>query len=60
MKNDDPDEEGEFVCKCECGGNVLGVRDFGRLWTWCDTCTPVVKVDVTKLGHPVRAKESPS
>jgi hypothetical protein len=33
-----------FICKCECGGNVLGVRDFGRLFTWCDRCTPVETV----------------
>lgn len=34
----------EFVCKCECGGNVIGVREFGRLWTWCDKCSPVETV----------------
>jgi hypothetical protein len=36
--------DGEFVCKCECGGNVLGVREFGRLFTWCTECTPITKV----------------
>ena len=35
-----------YVCKCECGGNVRGVRDFGQLWTWCEKCTPVQTVKV--------------
>lgn len=38
-----------YVCKCQCGGNVRGVRDFGRLWTWCTKCTPVVKVNLGRL-----------
>lgn len=38
--------EGKFICKCECGGQVRGVESFGRLWTWCEKCTPVVKVVV--------------
>ena len=36
-------EKGRIICKCECGGNVRGVEQFGRLWTWCEKCTPVVK-----------------
>lgn len=29
------------LCKCECGGNVRGVEEGnGRLFTWCDKCTP--------------------
>lgn len=32
------------VDKCECGGTVYGVRGFGRLFTWCSKCTPVVRV----------------
>jgi hypothetical protein len=27
--------------KCDCGGQVRGVQDFGRLWTWCEKCTPI-------------------
>lgn len=33
-------KEGKFVCRCECGGQVRGVESFGRLWTWCEKCTP--------------------
>lgn len=42
--------EGRRICKCECGGQVLGVEGFGRLWTWCERCTPVVKIDPRKIG----------
>lgn len=38
-----------YVCRCDCGGIVAGVYDFGRLWTWCRKCTPVVKVNIKKL-----------
>ncbi len=36
--------KGEKVGKCECGGTVRGVRDFGRLFTWCEKCTPIVRM----------------
>jgi hypothetical protein len=36
-----PKREGRHICKCECGGEVRGVDGFGRLWTWCEKCTPV-------------------
>lgn len=36
-------KEGRHVCKCDCGGALRGVEEFGRLWTWCEKCTPVVK-----------------
>lgn len=39
--------EGRRICECECGGAVRGVESFGRLWTWCEKCTPVVKVAVS-------------
>lgn len=38
--------EGRFVCRCECGGEVRGVRQFGRLWTWCTKCSPVVVINL--------------
>lgn len=38
--------EGRRICKCECGGTVRGVEDFGQLWTWCERCTPVEKITV--------------
>ncbi len=36
--------KGRRICKCECGGIVRGVRDFGRWFTWCEKCTPVIKI----------------
>ena len=41
--------EGRRICKCECGGVVRGVESFGRLFTWCEKCTPVVTFTVTDL-----------
>ncbi len=40
--------------RCECGGRMLYDFDFGRVWSACDTCTPVVHVDISKimLGMP--------
>lgn len=29
---------------CKCGGKMLYTRDHGRIFSCCDTCTPVVKV----------------
>lgn len=40
----DKDDEGRYIGKCECGGDVRGVSQFGRLWTWCKKCTPVINV----------------
>lgn len=37
--------EGRRIGKCECGGTVRGIDQFDRLWTWCEKCTPVVKVN---------------
>jgi len=31
---------------CECGGTMIYDVDFGRVWSVCDTCTPVVNVKV--------------
>jgi hypothetical protein len=44
-----------FICKCECGGNVRGVKQFGQLFTWCTKCTPVVKINVAKLKKDIQA-----
>lgn len=35
--------EGKYICKCECGGQVRGIEQFGRLFTWCEKCTLIVK-----------------
>lgn len=43
------------ICKCECGGTVRGVQEFGRLFTWCEKCTPVVAIKIeveTKSSLP--------
>lgn len=37
------------IAKCECGGTVRAVRDFGRRFSWCDRCTPEVDVAVPGL-----------
>ncbi len=34
-------KEDRRIGKCECGGEVRGIEGFGRLWTWCEKCTPV-------------------
>lgn len=36
--------EDRIICGCDCGGTVHGVDQFDRLWTWCDKCSPVVKL----------------
>lgn len=28
--------------KCECGGKMGYDFDFGIVWSWCETCTPLV------------------
>lgn len=42
-----------FFCKCGCGGNVRGVKDFSRLFTWCTKCTPIQKVSVRKINEAI-------
>jgi len=32
--------------RCECGGLMVYVHDFGRIFSHCKQCTPVVKVRV--------------
>lgn len=27
--------------KCECGGKMGYNFDFGMVWAWCETCSPV-------------------
>lgn len=34
--------------RCECGGRILYSHAFGRTFSCCDTCTPVVTVDLRK------------
>jgi hypothetical protein len=43
--------EGKHICKCECGGEVRGIEQFDRLFTWCEKCTPVNVVKIPKSGH---------
>ncbi len=33
-----------YICKCECGGDVRGVDQFGMTFSVCMRCTPVVRV----------------
>jgi hypothetical protein len=43
-KKEKPD--GRRICTCECGGTVYGVEELDRLFSACDTCTPVVSIRV--------------
>lgn len=36
------------IGKCECGCTVRGIEEHGRLFTWCEKCTPVVVVKRTR------------
>lgn len=49
--------KGRRICKCECGGQVRGIRDFGRLWTWCEKCTPVERVNISVLQYRGKKKK---
>lgn len=33
-----------FPTRCDCGGKLLYEVTLGRVFSCCDTCTPVVKV----------------
>lgn len=44
-------KEGRRICKCECGGEVRGIDQFGQLFTWCEKCTPVEKVKLEGAEH---------
>lgn len=48
--------EGLRICKCECGGEVRGIHSMGRLFTWCEKCTPVVMI--TAPGVEPKISES--
>lgn len=48
------DDGSERIGKCDCGGTVYGVRQFDQVFSWCDTCSPVVTVDVNKLLSQTR------
>lgn len=32
--------------KCECGGLMQYEVDFGRVFSWCNTCTATTKVKI--------------
>lgn len=36
----------EFPRKCECGGRMKYERDFGRVFSYCLSCTPVSVVEI--------------
>jgi hypothetical protein len=55
--------DGRHICKCECGGQVRGIEDFGRLFTWCEKCTPVTNIttealDVLQFGRVLHQRPS--
>lgn len=47
---------------CECGGKMIYDVSFGRVWSVCDTCTPVVHVDKKEMyiGRPCRMRGLPT
>ncbi len=34
---------------CECGGEMDYAFSFSRVWSVCKKCSPVVKIDISKL-----------
>ncbi len=44
LKRMEQKPDGRFVGRCSCGGSVRCVRGLGRLFTWCNKCTPVRKI----------------
>lgn len=40
--------------RCECGGRMVYERDFGRLFSCCEDCTPVVEIPTpsNRYGTP--------
>jgi hypothetical protein len=36
----------KFPRKCECGGTIKYTPDFGRVFSYCTKCTPVVSIRV--------------
>lgn len=49
-----PKPEGKRICKCECGGEVRGINQFERLFTWCESCTPIVQIKAGRSDHERR------
>lgn len=44
--------------RCECGGRMSYDYDFGRVFSHCLKCTPVIKVDVDRLMGRTRVKQN--
>lgn len=54
-----PDGHGGFLPKhCECGGLLDYDYDFGRFWSACLSCTPVVHIKLSRMGTLVSEKWS--
>lgn len=49
----DSSKEGEPLGICDCGGEVRGIYDFDRWFSWCEKCSPVTSVRVPLYGDPV-------
>ena len=56
---EDTDADSRHVCACECGGEVRGVEQFGRQFTWCTKCTPVTRVALDRTGTFVAPTPTP-
>lgn len=42
---------------CQCGGKILYSWDFSRWFSYCDTCSPVQKINLAKLKKPTGATQ---
>ncbi len=44
------DDQVPLPTTCDCGGRMVYDRTHGRVWSHCDTCTPVVRVRLETTG----------
>lgn len=44
----------KLPARCECGGRLIYAYEFQRVWCYCDACTPVVNVNLSKSLTGVR------
>ncbi len=40
--------------RCQCGGRMVYTHDFGRVFSYCASCTPVVKIDCRALAAALK------
>lgn len=40
-----------YLGKCECGGQVRGVHQFGQWFSWCESCKEGVAVRIADIEN---------